>query len=79
MDPKLKKIVTDVKETEGGLSNPPKVDKATRLQKELVSQGLQNEFSEDDIVEAALAMGVPADEIPSWLEDMASWLSPPER
>lgn len=53
--------------------NPP-VDAGTALQLELKARGLENSFDEDQIIEAAEAVGVPKDEIQSFLEQVASWL-----
>lgn len=53
--------------------NPP-IDAGTALQMELKNRRLEYEFDEDQIIEAAEAVGVPKDEINSFLEQMASWL-----
>lgn len=53
--------------------NPP-LDAGIALQMELKNRRLEYEFDEDQIIEAAEAVGVPKDEINSFLEQMASWL-----
>lgn len=53
--------------------NPP-VDAGTALQLELKARGLENRYDEDQIIEAAEAVGVPKDGIQSFLEQIASWL-----
>lgn len=53
--------------------NPP-IDAGTALQMELKNRSLEHAFDEDQVIEAAEAVGVPKDGIQSFLEQMASWL-----
>jgi len=75
VDPRLQRIVKQAQS--GPAMNPggdDQQDAGTMLQLGLLRSGLKNEFSEDDMFEAAKAVGVPEDDIPSWLEDFASYL-----
>lgn len=72
MNPRLLRIVRDVKETYR--SNPPKddVDLGTLLQMEIVRSG--EEFDEADVLKAAEMVGVQEGDLIAWLEEMASWV-----
>lgn len=73
MNPKLKKIVDEVKEDVK--ANPPnEVDDSTILMETILLEGLGTAFSEDDMIEAGLQMGVPKDGIPEFLERFASYI-----
>lgn len=50
------------------------MDSSWLLQLELVRSGNKDEFSEDDLIEALVELGVDEDDIPSWFEDFASYL-----
>jgi hypothetical protein len=57
------------------LENPADdVDRSTRLQQYLVDQGLKDSYTEDDLADAAVAVGVPPDEVHDFLDELASWL-----
>jgi hypothetical protein len=75
MNRELAQIVRKVKDR--FRSNPPGeddflVDVGTLLEIEILQSGL--EFSETDVLEAALAVGVPEGSLIDWLEEMASWV-----
>lgn len=72
MDARLKKLVDEVLEY---ASNPPEeIDAGVQLQVALVDSGLKDEFDEAEVIEAAIAVGVPKDKVIDWLQDFASWL-----
>lgn len=80
MNQRLKKIVQSVMEFQ---ANPPEVDddgdeilmdSGFLLQAALVKQGLQDEFSEDDLYRALSELGVPPDDQASFFENLASWV-----
>jgi hypothetical protein len=48
------------------------VDAATIFIQQMVSMGV--EFTEEEIVEAGLDLGVPEESVLEWLEEVASWL-----
>jgi hypothetical protein len=52
----------------------PALDVGTLLQTTLLSEGLQNEFSEDDLFRALDALGVAKDDQGDWFESFASYL-----
>lgn len=73
MNSTLKRIVQQIKlipKSNPGDDLP--VDLGTLLQLEILKSGV--EFPEDDVIDAALAVGVPEGSLISWLEDMASWV-----
>lgn len=67
----LEAIVTAVKRAPR--TNPP-VDSGVQLQRELAHRKLLHTFTEEEVTEAAIAVGVPADEVNGFLESLASWL-----
>lgn len=74
MDPRLKAIVDRVAEIQIK-DNPAgefEVDGAQILQLEMLRSGI--EFTEDDVIAAFRAVGVPDDDIVSTLEDFASYI-----
>jgi len=74
MTPEMKKVVESFQTLR--LDNPDEdgVDTATRLQQHLVFLGKQHSFTEKDIAEAARVLGIPEDEIPDLMDELASWL-----
>lgn len=75
MNAELQKIVRQVKERYQ--SNPPEddgllVDAGTLLQLGILQSGM--EFSEADVLEAGIAIGLPEGSLIDWLEEMASWV-----
>lgn len=79
MNSKLKRIVQEIKgfqanPSEDGTGDEIVMDSSLLLQLALVRQGLQDEFSEDDLYRALAELGVPADEQPSWFESLAGWV-----
>lgn len=75
MNAELAKIVRQVKSRYQ--ANPPEdddllVDAGTLLQIEIVQSGM--EFSESDVLEAGIAVGLPEGSLIDWLEEMASWV-----
>jgi len=73
MDARLSKIVKGV---QGHVQENPggDVDPGTLLQLEVLRSGFKDTFSEDDMIDAAEAVGVSKDDVLSWLEDFASYL-----
>jgi len=80
MDPRLRQIVDEVKahgRHEGfrvGASSGGVSDGGALLQLTLVERGLQYEFDEDDLIEAAVAVGVDEDDAGDWVDSFATWL-----
>lgn len=74
MDPRLKRIVGDVKKEV--MQNPPEdgADDSTVLIETIMNKGLGTAFSEDDMINAGLEMGVPLEDIPDFLEQFASYI-----
>ena len=75
MDAELSEIVRRVKARYQ--ANPPEdddllVDAGTLLQIEIVQSGM--EFSEKDVLDAGIAIGLPEGSLIDWLEEMASWV-----
>ena len=75
MNAELTKIVRRVKDRYQ--ANPPEdddllVDAGTLLQIEIVQSGM--EFSESDVLDAGIAIGLPEGSLIDWLEEMASWV-----
>jgi len=75
MNAELQKIVRRVNQR--FQANPPEdddtlVDAGTLLQIEILQSGL--EFRENDVLEAAVAIGIPEGSLIDWLEEMASWV-----
>jgi hypothetical protein len=78
IDPKLMTIMDRVRTTQAQ-SNPSPEDEVTPdagwlLQLELLRSGDKDSFSEDELIEALIALGVPEDDVASWFEDLASYL-----
>lgn len=73
MKPQLRKLVDEINAYK---PNPPDqvVNKPGTLVFELVERGLDRSFSERDIEAALLDLGVNPDDIPGWMESMASWV-----
>jgi hypothetical protein len=67
----LQEIVTAIKRAPR--TNPP-IDPGAQLQVELANRHLLHRFTEEEITEAAIEVGVPSDEVNGFLESMASWL-----
>jgi hypothetical protein len=79
MDVRLTKLVDRVRSTQVQ-SNPADeddvvIDSGWLLQLELLRSGLDLDFSEDELYEALQSLGVPEDDIPSWFEDLASYIA----
>lgn len=70
MDPRLKKVVAEVKRYAGN----PGTDPGVALQLELLRSGHQDEFEEEQVLEAARDVGVPEESLSDWAEDFASFL-----
>jgi hypothetical protein len=70
MEKSLRRIVDEVKRY---ASNPAGPDVGTQLQAAIAESG--REFSEDDVIDAALEVGVRKDDVGDWLQEMASWLT----
>ena len=75
MDAELSEIVRRVKARYQ--ANPPEdddllVDAGTLLQIEIVQS--ETEFSEKDVLDAGIAIGLPEGSLIDWLEEMASWV-----
>jgi hypothetical protein len=73
MKPQLRKLVDEINAYK---PNPPtdSVNKPGTLVFELVQRGLDRSFSERDIETALLDLGVDPDDIPGWMESLASWV-----
>jgi len=77
VDPRLAAIMDRVRTTQANpASDEGEVspDAGWLLQLELLRSGDKESFSEDELIEALLALGVPEDDVPSWFEDLASYL-----
>ena len=75
MNAKLAAMVQRVKDR--CLENPPEdddalIDGGTLLQIEIAQSG--ESFSEDDVLEAALKVGLSKESLIDFLEEMASWV-----
>ncbi len=78
MDPRLKKIVQEVR---GFQQNPPSedddevvMDSSMLLQLALIKQNLLEEFTEEDLYRALDEIGVPPEDQVSWFESMGAWV-----
>lgn len=75
MDPRLRALVDAIVEgTSMGAAAGREPNRTTLLQEVIVDEGLEDEFSEDDLTEAVLAVGGSPAEVSGWLEGLASWL-----
>jgi len=76
VDPRLAAIMDRVRTTQSNPASEGEVspDAGWLLQLELLRSGDKESFSEDELIEALLALGVPEDDVPSWFEDLASYL-----
>jgi hypothetical protein len=76
IDPKLSAIMDRVRTTQanGGPEEEVAPDAGWLLQLELLRSGDKDSFSEDELIEALIALGVPEDDVASWFEDLASYL-----
>lgn len=75
MDPRLEKIVREVKRAQYQM-NPggDLVDGSMLLQIQLIQEGHQSTFTEDDLFRALASIGVNEEERISWFESFASWV-----
>lgn len=78
MDPRLRAMVDEVKAENssmrvGALSVNAFLDAPTRLGMRIADSEIDREVSEDELAEAAREVGVSPDDVPGWLESLASW------
>jgi hypothetical protein len=77
IDPKLAAIIGRVRTTQANPASEEgevSPDAGWLLQLELLRSNEKDSFSEEELMEALEALGVPEDDIPSWFEDFASYL-----
>ena len=75
MDPRLRAIVQDVQDE--AFQNPVEegdVDDSTFLIERIMEEGYGNSFNEGDLIEAAIEIGVPEDDVFGFLEQFASYI-----
>jgi hypothetical protein len=72
VNPKLKRIVEEIRAFQANPEPGDFIDGSLLLQFELVKSG--ESYTEDDLFEALDALGVPEQEQASWFERYASWI-----
>lgn len=73
MDRRLAHIVESLQGGAGRRANPM-ASPSRALQAAIVEAGLKQDFTEDDLLEAAERMGLDDDDAAAFLEELASWL-----
>ena len=75
MHPEMKKIIRDVLEQAQANPDERSVSTDMSLVLKILRSDNAGQFTEDDLIGAARAIGVPEEDIGGWIEDYASWLA----